>query len=65
MERLLGRGRKDDTEETIRRRLDVFYNQTAELIDFYQQRNHFLQVNGNLPLPEVTERIKTAMQEGH
>ncbi len=65
MERLLARGRKDDTKETIRHRLDVFHNQTETLIHFYQQRNHFLQVDGNQPLPKVTERIKTAMQEGH
>jgi adenylate kinase len=65
MERLLGRGRKDDTEETIRHRLDIFHNQTEALINFYQQRNHFLQVNGNQPLPKVTERIKTAMKEGY
>lgn len=65
MKRLLGRGRKDDTKETIRHRLEVFHNQTEELINFYQQRNHFLQVDGNQPLPDVTERIKTAMKEGY
>ncbi|MDR9402572.1 MAG: nucleoside monophosphate kinase, partial [Halothece sp. Uz-M2-17] len=65
MERLLGRGRKDDTKDTIRHRLDVFHNQTETLIHFYQKRNHFLQVDGNQPLPKVTERIKTAMQEGY
>lgn len=65
MQRLLTRGRKDDTKDTIRHRLDVFHNQTEALIHFYQQRNHFLQVDGNQSLPEVTERIKTAMKEGY
>jgi adenylate kinase len=65
MQRLLGRGRKDDTQHTIRHRLDVFHNQTEALIHFYQQRNHFLQVDGNQHLPAVTERIKTAMKEGY
>lgn len=65
MERLLARGRKDDTPETISHRLEVFHNQTEALIHFYQQRNHFLQVDGNQPLSEVTERIKTAMKEGY
>jgi len=64
MERLLARGRKDDTEETIRHRLDVFHNQTETLIHFYKERNCFLQVDGSQPLPEVTKRIKTAMKEG-
>lgn len=64
MERLLGRGRKDDTQETIRHRLDIFHNETAELLSFYKQRNCVLQVDGNQPLPQVTERIKTAMTAG-
>ncbi len=64
VQRLLGRGRKDDTEETIRHRLDVFHNETAEVINLYQQRNHFLQVDGNQPLPQVTERIKTLINQG-
>lgn len=65
IQRLLGRGRKDDTKDTIRHRLDVFHGQTEPLIQFYQKQNHFLQVDGNQPLAQVTERIKTAMQEGH
>ena len=28
--------RDDDTEETVRRRLKIYYNQTSPLIDFYQ-----------------------------
>ena len=64
MERLLARGRKDDTEETIRRRLDVFHNQTETLIHFYQERNHLLKVDGSQPLPQVTERIRSAMDGG-
>jgi len=64
VKRLLGRGRQDDTEETIRHRLDVFHNQTAELIDFYQQRDHVWQVDGTQPLPQVTERIKRLIKQG-
>lgn len=59
--RMLGRGRKDDTEETIRRRLDVYRQQTAPLIDFYSHRNHLSSVNGNLPMEEVTEELKQIM----
>lgn len=59
--RLLGRGRKDDTEEVIRRRLEVYREQTAPLIDFYHQRQQLVSVNGNQPMAEVTEELKRAI----
>lgn len=52
--RLKGRGRGDDTEEVIRRRLEVYREQTAPLIDFYRDRQLLLSVNGNQPPEEVT-----------
>ena len=35
VERMLSRGRKDDNEETIRTRLQVYRDETAPLIEFY------------------------------
>lgn len=58
MERLLGRGRPDDTPETIRTRLDVYHNETAPLIDFYRDRSTLRAINGHRPLEEVTESLK-------
>ena len=60
--RMLGRGikegRKDDNEETIRRRLEVYRQQTAPLIDFYRERQQLVSVNGNLSMEEVTAELK-------
>ena len=56
--RLLGRGRKDDNEETIRRRLQVYREQTAPVINFYSDRGNLKSVNGNLSLKEVTESLQ-------
>ncbi|NJM00784.1 MAG: adenylate kinase [Synechococcaceae cyanobacterium SM2_3_2] len=47
VERLLSRGRADDTEETIRYRLEVYRTQTQPLIDYYSQRQVLRPVNGN------------------
>jgi adenylate kinase len=58
MERLLGRGRPDDTPETIRTRLDVYHNETAPLIDFYRDRSTLRAINGDRPLEEVTDSLK-------
>lgn len=54
MERLLNRGklqgRSDDNEETIKKRLNVYYTQTAPLIDWYKNENihHHIQGHGEL-----------------
>ena len=56
--RLLGRGRADDTEEVIRRRLEVYREQTLPLIDFYRDRQQLMSINGNQPLEKVTADLQ-------
>ena len=58
IERLSGRGRPDDTQEVIGRRLEVYRLQTAPLIDFYRDRQQLLSVNGNQSLAEVTADLE-------
>ncbi|KGF73053.1 adenylate kinase [Neosynechococcus sphagnicola sy1] len=55
--RLLGRGRQDDTEAVIRRRLEVYHQQTAPLIHFYSDRNQLVTVNGDQDLEAVTQSL--------
>jgi adenylate kinase len=58
--RLLGRGRKDDTEEVIRRRLQIYREQTAPLIQFYRDRNQLTDIDGGAPVDVVTASIQEA-----
>jgi adenylate kinase len=58
VERLLQRGRKDDTEEVIRRRLEIYRTETAPLIDYYRDRHQLLSVNGNQSQEEVTADLQ-------
>ncbi len=62
VKRLLERGRKDDNEDTIRRRLEVYEAQTIPLIDFYQKRKCLLSINGNQSVAEVTNSLHLALQ---
>ena len=62
VERLLARGRKDDTEATIQRRLDVYREQTAALIDYYRQRDSFCTIDGNRDRERVTEALKQSVR---
>ncbi len=57
VERLLGRGRADDTEEAIRTRLEVYDEQTAPLIEFYEPRGIVKRVAGVGEVDEITGRV--------
>ncbi|BCL34963.1 adenylate kinase [Nostoc sp. MS1] len=59
--RLLSRGRKDDTEEVIRRRLEIYRNDTAPLIDYYSDRQKLLTINGDQSQEEVTHELKQTL----
>lgn len=55
--RLLGRGRADDTEEAIRTRLEIYEEQTAPLIEFYESRGIVKRVVGTGSIGEITARV--------
>ena len=54
--------RADDTAETVRKRLDVYFAQTTPLIDYYQARGKLLQVNGEQGIDEVCKDLITALR---
>ncbi|OII33851.1 adenylate kinase [Curtobacterium sp. MMLR14_010] len=54
-------GRSDDNEETIRRRQQVYVEQTAPIVDAYQQRGLVLEVDGLGAIDEVGDRIQAAL----
>ncbi|MEO0685633.1 MAG: adenylate kinase [Cyanobacteria bacterium J06649_11] len=56
--RLLERGRKDDTEEVIRCRLEIYRSETTPLIDYYGERKQLVVINGNQSAEEVTSNLK-------
>jgi len=49
--------RKDDTEETVKERLDVYEKQTQPLIDFYKDKNLLSTVDGTQAINKVFEGI--------
>jgi adenylate kinase len=57
VKRAQDQGRSDDTEEVIRRRLEVYAEQTAPLTETYSQRGILVQVDGMGLIEEVTERL--------
>jgi adenylate kinase len=61
LNRAVEQGRADDTEDVIRRRLEVYAEQTAPLTALYQSRGILVQVDGLGSVADVTERIFAAL----
>src|SRR5690242_9711609 len=65
VQRLLQRaqveGRADDTEDVIRRRQEVYAEQTEPLIDVYRERGLLVEVDGMGEVEQVTQRIFDAL----
>lgn len=53
--------RDDDNEQTIRKRMKVYYEQTEPLINYYDQEGKVLRVNGMGDVDMITTRIKKAL----
>lgn len=60
VERLLSRGRADDTEDVIRRRQQVYLDETAPLLDHYRDRLVVVDAVGSVE--EITERVVDALR---
>lgn len=49
--------RSDDNEETLRRRLGVYREQTAPVLPYYEEKGLLRRVDGMQPIEDVTARI--------
>jgi len=54
--------RDDDRPETVRKRLEVYREQTAPLVDYYEGESLLRRVDGSGEVDEVTRRIKVAIK---
>jgi adenylate kinase len=60
LDRMLSRGRADDTVEAITRRLDIYHRETTPLIDYYDGR--VVHVDGVGEVDEVHQRVLEAVR---
>jgi adenylate kinase len=61
VDRLMARGRTDDTEEVIRNRQRVYRADTAPLLDYY--RDVLVTVDGVGEVEEITNRVLNALRD--
>lgn len=55
--------RADDNEETLRKRLQVFRDQTAPILPYYQAKNMLQSVDGMADMDEVTASLESILSE--
>lgn len=57
IKRLLKRGRKDDTVELIKKRLEIYHQETEPVLEFYRQKGILLEINGERPVETIHQEI--------
>jgi adenylate kinase len=55
--------RSDDTPETLKHRLGVYYKNTAPLLDYYGKQGKIATIDGMAPIDEVTTQIAAAIDK--
>lgn len=65
VERILsrGEGRSDDTEEGVKNRLDVYYNETEPVLNYYEEKGKVKKINGVGTIDEIFGRIKKTLEK--
>ncbi|NES03473.1 MAG: adenylate kinase [Okeania sp. SIO2F4] len=57
MNRCLKRGRTDDNPEIVQRRVDLFYERTIPILEYYQYRQKLLTIDGGKTVTQVQQEI--------
>lgn len=57
-ERLLKRGRTDDTKELIEKRLKLYYQQTHPLLDYYTGKGIMIEIDASKNIKSIQNEIK-------
>jgi adenylate kinase len=54
--------RSDDTGEAVQKRLDIFFNETIRLLDYYGNQKKLVEVDGNQDINEVQQSLLSVIR---
>jgi len=63
MKRMMGRGRADDTRETIQNRIQKFHSETSNVIRYYAKKGDLIRVNGEQSIEGVSAAVEKALEK--
>ncbi len=55
--------RTDDTGEAIQKRLDIFFAETIQLLDYYDEQHKLTQINGNQDIYQVQDTLLQTIEQ--
>lgn len=55
--------REDDKAETVKRRIDVYLEQTSPLIEYYREHGKLIEIDGMQPIDVVTQSLMKALKK--
>jgi len=55
--------RDDDQSETVKRRIEVYFNQTSPLISHYRDHGKLVEIDGTRSIDQVTQDLLTAVNK--
>lgn len=55
--------RPDDLPETVKKRIEVYFAETAPLIDYYEEAGKLVEINGQGEISEISERLVAALPQ--
>ncbi|KPJ60946.1 MAG: adenylate kinase [Latescibacteria bacterium DG_63] len=55
--------RADDSEETVRKRLNVYLSQTAPLVDYFERGSQLVTIDGSGRVEAIFDNIRTALSK--
>lgn len=58
IKRLSARGREDDSPEAIKKRLDLYYEQTKPLLDYYRSHDILIEIDGIGSVEKIQDEIR-------
>lgn len=63
LERMLARGREDDTREAIARRLELYREETEPLCDYYRDSGLLAVIDGSGEIDDITDSVVAVVDE--
>lgn len=54
--------RPDDTGEAVQRRLNIFFSETIQLLDYFREQGKLIAVDGNRPIEQVGTSLLEAIK---
>ena len=63
IDRMMGRGRADDTQEVVEKRIEVAKEQTMPLVDYYQAENTLVEISALASVEEIYQSVNQAINE--